>query len=164
MTLDRVESELGKAGMPLRLDWACTGISSYNTRVSATSVGAESRSESSEGASAASKVELPQCGGIEFILSNELEFKPAKAKEDGRDRRIAEAQNRARGAKSRMRTGDSGEHAGRAERDYVHVQDQMREVRKFANNWMVSANKIANKMSENLHLCADVIKNLFPKL
>ena len=46
MTLDRVESGLGKAGMPLRLDWACTGISSYNTRVSATSGGAESSSES----------------------------------------------------------------------------------------------------------------------
>jgi len=63
VTLDAVERELGKPGpgAALKLDWACAGMSSYNTRASAS-------------ASSGGKVELPQCGGIEVILSNELEF------------------------------------------------------------------------------------------
>ena len=59
VTLDAVEKELGKTGVPLKLDWGCMGISSYNTRATSRGGG---------------KVELPQCGGIELIMSNELEF------------------------------------------------------------------------------------------
>ena len=144
VTLEAVERELGKVGVPLKLDWGCTGISSYTTPTT------------SKGRTDARRTFLPHCGGIEVILSNELEFVPDKPGASQPYLRQQERRGcgRADAPQERAHTPPSPSHPPQ----YVDMDDQLREVRKFCGNFVAVSNRQIAKMGENINLVATVFK------
>ena len=153
-TIDKLDGEFGgaRARAPLRLDWACTGVSSYNPNPQKGGGG---------------NVELPICGGVEVIRQSLPNDKRAQSQQQLWEDSSGEHQSKNASQGSGV-MGVGGHHphshAQNKAGNRKEPNDPFAEAVDFAGKFVVVSVKIVRKMSDNVGLVASVCQKTFKRL